>query len=156
MSKLIATNNFNTGKWLLQVESLSAYHVDLHIGFVNQVNIVEFKDLKFGYELRQDENIKQYGVYPPAGVRYVKSDQPHLTIERLHLQTEQTYTLFLWAENDGQRFEKEFEFTAPRPEQPYPSWTWNGERWNAPVPYPDDGNYYQWDEDNIQWVEMSV
>jgi hypothetical protein len=24
--------------------------------------------------------------------------------------------------------------------------------WNAPVPYPDDGNRYQWDEKSLSWV----
>ena len=37
--------------------------------------------------------------------------------------------------------------------QPYPSWyldeDWN---WQAPVPYPNDGNDYLWDEATQQWV----
>jgi len=44
-------------------------------------------------------------------------------------------------------------FYAP---QPYPSWiisspTW---LWEAPVPYPDDGKKYEWDENTISWVLM--
>jgi len=39
--------------------------------------------------------------------------------------------------------------------QPYPSWTldetWN---WVAPVPYPDDGGLYTWDEETQQWIEI--
>jgi hypothetical protein len=39
------------------------------------------------------------------------------------------------------------------PPQPYPSWyldeDWN---WQAPVPYPNDGNDYLWDEATQQWV----
>jgi len=39
------------------------------------------------------------------------------------------------------------------PPQPYPSWhldeDWN---WQAPVPYPDDGNDYLWDEATQKWV----
>ena len=41
------------------------------------------------------------------------------------------------------------------PPQPYPSWTlddqWN---WQAPTPYPDDGNTYVWNEDTLTWVEV--
>jgi hypothetical protein len=38
--------------------------------------------------------------------------------------------------------------------QPFPSWvlqapTW---QWQAPVPYPDDGKYYHWDEATLSWV----
>ena len=45
--------------------------------------------------------------------------------------------------------------------QPFPSWTLgnNSWLWNPPIVYPDDGNYYYWDEDVYQadstkgWVE---
>ncbi len=43
-------------------------------------------------------------------------------------------------------------FYAP---QPFPSWVldedWN---WQPPVPYPDDGGMYIWDEDLLAWVEV--
>lgn len=153
MSKLKATDNFQTGNWSLDIEDLAPNYADLFISFTDQAPVVEFKNLKFGFELKQGDNIKQYGVYPPAGVRYVRTDQEYLTVDRLNLQTEQTYTLFLWAENNGERFEKEFEFTTPRPKQPYPSWTWDGEIWNPPVPRPDDDKLYEWDEEAQNWVE---
>ena len=40
------------------------------------------------------------------------------------------------------------------PPQPYPSWildasTW---LWEAPVPYPNDGKLYTWDEATLSWV----
>jgi len=45
-------------------------------------------------------------------------------------------------------------FYAP---QPYPSWhldaNWN---WEAPVPYPNDGKEYYWDEEKQEWVEIQV
>ena len=28
--------------------------------------------------------------------------------------------------------------------------------WNAPVPMPDDGNRYQWDEDTVSWKEVET
>lgn len=37
--------------------------------------------------------------------------------------------------------------------QPYPSWTLDSNfDWQPPVPYPDDSNYYIWDEDTESWV----
>ena len=44
------------------------------------------------------------------------------------------------------------------PPQPYPSWvldaaTW---LWNSPVPYPDDGGFYTWDEATQSWIEMTL
>ena len=41
-------------------------------------------------------------------------------------------------------------FIAPKP---YNSWTLNETSclWEAPTPYPDDGNSYIWDEENLMW-----
>ena len=41
------------------------------------------------------------------------------------------------------------------PPQPYPSWILDDYTglWNAPVPYPDDGKYYEWDEQTQSWKE---
>lgn len=44
-------------------------------------------------------------------------------------------------------------FYAP---QPFPSWvisapTW---LWQAPIPYPNDGNLYKWDEATLSWVAL--
>lgn len=40
------------------------------------------------------------------------------------------------------------------PPKPYPSWLLNTQtcNWEAPVPYPHDGNYYNWDEATQTWV----
>ena len=41
------------------------------------------------------------------------------------------------------------------PPKPFDSWVLNEDTclWDAPVPYPADGNFYVWDEDVIAWVE---
>lgn len=46
-------------------------------------------------------------------------------------------------------------FIAPKP---FPSWTLNEStcRWEAPVPYPTDGERYSWDEDTTSWVAVSA
>jgi hypothetical protein len=43
------------------------------------------------------------------------------------------------------------------PPQPYASWVLNDSTclWEAPVPMPDDGQLYQWDEELRQWVASS-
>jgi hypothetical protein len=44
-------------------------------------------------------------------------------------------------------------FVFPSLPQPYPSWTKDSEgyRWNAPTPYPTDGKFYYWSEDDLSW-----
>jgi hypothetical protein len=42
-------------------------------------------------------------------------------------------------------------FIPPKPN--YPSWVLNEDtcRWQAPVPYPTDGNKYSWNEEILNW-----
>lgn len=39
---------------------------------------------------------------------------------------------------------------------PYPSWQWDADTasWVAPIPYPQGGNGYLWDEGAVAWVEI--
>ena len=40
--------------------------------------------------------------------------------------------------------------------KPYPSWTLTEDtcEWDAPVTYPDDGKFYEWNEDTTAWDEV--
>lgn len=42
------------------------------------------------------------------------------------------------------------------PPQPFPSWTLDESTflWVAPVPYPDDGEPYEWEETNQEWKAL--
>ncbi len=46
------------------------------------------------------------------------------------------------------------QYDAFIPPQPFPSWLLNTTtlNWDAPVPYPDDGKIYEWDEATQSWV----
>jgi hypothetical protein len=43
-----------------------------------------------------------------------------------------------------------------RLKQPYESWIWNNENWfwDPPIPYPEDGKCYLWNEKFLEWVEF--
>ena len=47
-------------------------------------------------------------------------------------------------------------FVPPKP--PYASWVLNPNtaQWEAPVPMPNDGKMYSWDEANQSWVPVSM
>lgn len=155
MSKIIATDHFETQTWEVIFEDLDSNYADLFIGFTDDAPIIEFKDLKFKYELRKNGEIKQCEEYPPPNTEYVRTDQPYIVAESLYLQSETEYELYLWAENGGQEFEHTVSFTTPRPEQPYPSWEWDGEQWQPPVAYPnDDEQLYNWDEVHQNWIAI--
>lgn len=152
MSVIYATDDLITENWAVQFVDLASDHADLLIGFTAQAPIVLFDNLRFGYELRQGVNIKAYGVFPPADVRYVMTDQQNIVAERLNFSPDTSYTLWLWCQNGGQRFEKSFDFVSPKPAQPYQSWVWDGGSWAAPTDRPSDGGTYAWDEESLQWV----
>lgn len=44
------------------------------------------------------------------------------------------------------------------PPKPYPSWVLNEDSclWGPPMPMPDDGQVYDWDEDLVGWVVTPV
>jgi hypothetical protein len=44
------------------------------------------------------------------------------------------------------------------PPQPYPSWLLNTTtcQWEAPTPYPIDGQMYVWDEATLSWILMET
>lgn len=156
MSKIIATDHFETQNWEVTFEGLAPTFADLFIGFTDDAPVVNFKGLKFKYELKQDSNIKQYGVFPSPGVKYVRTDQPYIIVERLSLEVETEYELYLWAENGGKSFDTTVNFTTPRPTRPYESWTWDGESWCAPTPMPADDKQYTWNEEAQNWVEVQA
>ena len=43
------------------------------------------------------------------------------------------------------------------PPKPFPSWELNEDTclWEAPVPMPDDGNRYRWNEDTQAWDQVA-
>ena len=156
MSKIVAKDHLKTRNWEVTFDNLAPTFADLCIGFTDEAPVVEFRDLKFKYELKQNNNIKQYGVFPPPNTRYVRTDQEFLVVERLKFEMETDYELYLWAENDKESFETTVTFTTPRSEQPYPSWSWNADAkaWEAPVTIPDDDKLYRWDEETQSWLNI--
>ena len=92
---------------------------------------------------------------PPAGVRYRQTDQDVIATGRVTWMPDQQIEVAAWCKtNSGHEVTAEAAFTAPRPAQPYPSWTWQDGRWAAPVAAPDDGEW-QWDEDAGAWVDRT-
>ena len=44
------------------------------------------------------------------------------------------------------------------PQSPFPSWTLDNTTWlwQSPVPRPDDGKFYDWNEELKNWVEVTA
>lgn len=54
----------------------------------------------------------------------------------------------------GRGFKYDRNRNAFIPPKPFDSWDLNEEtcQWEPPIAYPDDGQLYQWDEENTQWT----
>jgi len=158
MSKIIAKVNPQTQNWEVTVDDLEPRSADLCIGFIGETNIIDFYDLKLNYELRQNDNIKLYGVFPRPGVRYLKSNQEFVVVEHLEFEMETDYELYLWAENNKESFETTATFTTPRPKQPHDSWLWEPDTraWEPPIPKPDDVNEYEWNDETQSWDKIII
>lgn len=39
--------------------------------------------------------------------------------------------------------------------KPYPSWILENDIWVAPVPYPEEGKAYYWDEPTLKWIKVN-
>ena len=44
------------------------------------------------------------------------------------------------------------------PPKPFESWVLNEDTclWDAPLPYPSDGEEYYWDEDELDWIQREI
>ena len=154
MSKIYAIDDLNDQNWIITEENVYAPSFDLMIGFSKGEPIISFVDLKFGFVFSKGSDVLVEKEYPPEGVRYQRTDQTYLVSERIKVEQQTDYSLYLWAENENKRIEKTFDISVPRPKKPYESWVWNDRRmmYDPPVPYPNDGNDYTWNEETTSWV----
>lgn len=155
-----ASLDIDTGEWSFASQP-EPYSIDFEIGFNSAGGPVErFNNLAFGLAVSSPDGELLSRSYPDPGVTYLATDQAYLTTDRVEIAPDTQVTFLVWAENAGVRSEGSIEFVAPRPPQPYPSWTWDGTGWQPPVPIPafDPENpvYYEWDEDSQTWIEIVV
>jgi len=145
-----------TKSWSKEDTEEYSFSVNLYFGFRNNGSLpVTFDGMGFGYTLENSEGIVDEDHNPLEGVVYISSDQDYISSHAINgLVPDKEYTVNVWAENAGERWENSFSFTLPRPESPYPSWTYNEDTysWDCPVPYPEDGPFYIWNEENQEWV----
>jgi hypothetical protein len=144
--------------WSKSEEDESSFSLNLYLGFRNNgVLPVSFSGMGYGYTLENSEGTVDENHNPLEGLVYISSDQDYISAHTVNdLVPDEEYTLSVWAENAGERWEDTFTFTLPRPDSPFESWIYNEEThsWESPVAYPEDGGMYSWNEDNQEWVEV--
>jgi hypothetical protein len=107
--------------------------------------VVVFDGLEFGLAIARNGGVPETHRLPPPGVACRSTDQDLLTALHVRWQPDDVVVLDVRITNAG--ITRSAHGTAsPCPARPFPSWTWGGNGWAAPVPYPDDGGWYDWDD----------
>lgn len=116
---------------------------------------VNLRGLRYGITLTVNGEVAKSQEWPPEGVRYSKTNQNTLTTTRLLWRPEDSVRIEAWVRTPENFYEAVTEFVAPKPPQPYPSWTWANGAWAPPVPRPEDG-VWEWDETEQAWAPVEI
>ena len=125
------------------------HYAKVQNGVVTQVIVAEpeffdtFVDTSPGKWIKTSYNIRG-GVYYDPTTNRPAADQS--IIEGDEARQRKNYA--------GKGFTYDRERDAFIPPKPYDSWVLNEDTclYDPPVPYPDDGNDYTWDEETTSWV----
>lgn len=126
------------------------------VGFTNgDDDPIAVENLAFGWSAAVGGSEVGVVDYPPSGSIYREIRPTHRFHDRLTVSPEDDVTVSVWVSNAGIYTSSEFGFVVPRPPSPFPSWVWEEGEWVAPVPYPEDGGAYRWDEDGQGWIPLA-
>jgi hypothetical protein len=117
--------------------------------FVGRDDVVEGIDDWEIYYAPEGFTVKQTSYNTMGGVHYTTDDEGN----RIPSE-DQTKAFRKNYAGIGYTYDEERD--AFIPPQPFESWVLNEDScsWDAPVPYPSDGERYVWDEDSGAWVEV--
>jgi len=126
-----------------------SHYAKVKDGIVEQVIVAEpeffenFVDTSPGQWIKTSYNMRG-GVYYDPSTNHPAEDQS--VIEGDEARQRKNYA------GIGYTYDRDRD--AFIPPQPYASWTLNEETclWEAPEPYPTDGEEYTWDEETTSWV----
>ena len=144
-----------TGQLSIDTSAVHPWGADLRAMLNRHGQMINLRGVEMRLTVTADGS-EIYAMHlPPAGVKYKQTDQDVFATGRVRWKPDQHIEVQAWCKtNSGHEVTAQAQFTAPRPAQPYPSWAWNGETWEAPLPYPDDGGDYTWDESSGEWLPV--
>ena len=144
-----------TGELSIDTASVRPWGADLRAVLNRHDQKANLKGVQMHISVTADGETVFDMALPPLGVRYKQTDQDVLATGRVRWWPDQQIEVRAWCKTtQGHELTAEAGLTAPRPAKPYDSWEWTGTHWEAPVPYPDDGGEYVWDEGAGEWIEV--
>ena len=150
--------NTVTTQWTFETINDDAYADKIEVIIVSDSAKTFVTNIKLGISVSDNDKITQELKWPPQGMRWESTDATPITSMNLDMVIDTNYNITTWASiNDtDNKFIGTLDYTKQKPQQPYPSWSWNGVAWTAPIPMPaTEGRYYKWDEPSISWLEVT-
>jgi hypothetical protein len=156
---MILTYDMATGQLEVDTSGVRPHGTNIEARLRRYGQVIPFDGLSFGAVVTADGTEIFRRAFPRANEVWRQTDQDLLWAGGLRWSPDQAIEVHAWIANGsaGARVERETTqaFNVPRPAQPWPSWTWGGTAWQAPVPHPDDGGTYDWDEAGQVWVAVA-
>jgi hypothetical protein len=155
MSSIRATFNTSSKEWFIQKISLKPTFTDIEFIVMSEQEYTVFDGVvfKFGYSLKFANEVVIQQNFPSTGVVYESLSRYPVEIIKVELLPDRNYTLEIYAILNNERFETTSTFLTGLPDKPYPSWSWNGTEWVAPIAKPLE-HAYEWDEGNQLWSRI--
>lgn len=151
---------FDTAKlqWSFETEDNKDYAERLDVIIVSDVQVTFVKGVKIGVSVGNKEGIISELNWPPNGMDFETTDRTPITNVNLQMIPDTDYTITTWAKinETSDSYTGTFDYTKQKPMQPYPSWSWDGNTWQPPIPSPaTEDRFYKWEESSTSWVEVT-
>jgi hypothetical protein len=116
MSKILVNCNLQNDEWTVREEDMQSHYADVRFYFSDSESVVMFNNLTFGVKLKKDSEqlfTETFGITK----KYVSTENVlfdnYMEHSRLYLESNTTYTLELWCDNEGIRRSYNYVFTTP-------------------------------------------
>ena len=132
--------------------------------FIRLVNGQPFEHPIMGDNFRQaypeidtnnlPNNFAKFERVPKPSLVYAKFNNPELTYQLVDGIVKDVWQIIEMTPQEI--LEKQNATKSAWLNHPYQSWIFNENicQYEAPTPYPDDGKNYDWDEQNLTWIEI--
>lgn len=150
---LFKYNTETKGFSIVNAENLQAGSNEMGFSFVSSDEMSNIGELRFGYEIYKDGKSIFTLDLPRTNTKYHQVSRYPFELVTFEIEPGVLYKLIGWVEEPGKkRLVQVCDVPKLYPPQPFPSWKWNGEEWEAPVPKKFD-KPYKWNEEARQWEE---
>lgn len=154
MNGIRATYDLIVEQWTIEIIDLQPEQNSLEFVFISENRYADLTDCQFGFCLESNGQILKSSKLPPEGVKYFQIANTPWFIDDFSLIVGQEYKLSVYITSSQTSRESQITFMGPKPIQPFPSWTWRDNQWNAPKEKPDGPHI--WDEQTQQWEQAEA